>query len=147
MSLKSKVQVVVAALDAKTGIYKILLLLTNENRGSFWQNVTGSVEKNESFEAAALRETQEETGLILEDIMDIVDLKIHHQFVDARGKKCLEHCFLIIADRQWKVKIDPHEHQDFHWCEMGKLDSRSVKHESNWTTLTKAMELIKRYVA
>ena len=147
MSIKKKVQVVIASLDKSSGTYKILLLMTNEKRGSFWQNVTGSVEKDESDEAAALREVIEETGLKLEYVVDLIDLKIIHQFTDSRNKKCEEYSFLLITDHQWKIKIDPHEHQESHWCAMDKLTKDSVKYESNWKTLQKAISLIKRYVA
>ena len=41
---------------------RYLLFQVNEKRGGFWQNITGSVEKNESFYEAALREINEETG-------------------------------------------------------------------------------------
>lgn len=39
-----KVQVVIAAISHKNQ-FDILLLETNQKRGEFWQNVTGSVEK------------------------------------------------------------------------------------------------------
>ena len=146
MSMKKKVQVVIAGLDKSSGTYKILLLMTNEKRGSFWQNVTGSVEKNESEEAAALREVMEETGLKLEDVVDLIDLKLIHHFTDSRDKKCQEYSFLLITDKQWKIKIDPHEHQESHWCEIDKLSIHSVKYDTNWETLQKAIKLIKRYV-
>jgi 8-oxo-dGTP pyrophosphatase MutT (NUDIX family) len=73
---KRKVQVVVfwAIPDKKSGGEKIriLMLKTNSNRGEFWQNVTGSVNKGETFEQAAGRELEEETGFQIDnDLMDL----------------------------------------------------------------------------
>jgi 8-oxo-dGTP pyrophosphatase MutT (NUDIX family) len=140
---KRKVQVVIAALDP-SGVYKILLLMTNEKRGSFWQNVTGSVDEGETFEAAALRETIEETGLDIEDMVDMINLGLVHQFKDQKNRMVVEQTFLLVADKIWKVKIDSHEHQESHWCEMNKLSENSVKFPSNWESLQKAMQVIKR---
>jgi hypothetical protein len=53
MSNKEKVQVVVLAQLGQT--LEALLLKTNEQRGLFWQNITGSVERGESFSKAAER--------------------------------------------------------------------------------------------
>ena len=142
-----KVQVVIAALDPEIGIYKILLLMTNEKRGSFWQNVTGSVEENETFEEAALREAIEETGLNIEHIVDLVDLGHTLEFTDQRKRKVTEKSFLLLCDQIWKIKIDPHEHQESHWCELGKLHPESVKWSGNWDAIKTSINLIKRQVA
>ncbi|MBK7858737.1 MAG: lipoyl(octanoyl) transferase LipB [Archangiaceae bacterium] len=45
---------------------KTLTLLRTPQDGGFWQVVTGTLEKGESPEAAALREAREETGLTIE---------------------------------------------------------------------------------
>jgi dATP pyrophosphohydrolase len=49
---------------------RILLLERRSPRG-FWQSVTGSLEDNESPDAAAIRELDEETGLSADGLADL----------------------------------------------------------------------------
>ena len=60
---KRKVQVVIFREDNED-VLEFLLLKTNERRGLFWQNVTGSVDNGESYNDAAFREVAEETRTI-----------------------------------------------------------------------------------
>ena len=58
---------------------QFLLFKVNESRGGFWQNITGSVEKGESFKEAAIREIHEETGLEYTPFK-LIDLMIENRF-------------------------------------------------------------------
>src|SRR5690606_33811393 len=91
-----KAQVVVAAVDKASQTQEFLLLQTNERRGSFWQNITGKVEENETYEEGALREAMEETGLLLEGIQEILSLGLCYEFTDQYKRKVVEETFLII---------------------------------------------------
>lgn len=133
-----KAQVVLAAIDSRSQDFKLLLLQTNERRGKFWQNVTGKVEGDETFEEGALREAIEETQLNVESIVDMVDLGLVYEFTDTRGRKCREKCFLIVLDKVWDIKIDPKEHQDFKWISPDEIKSGIVEYASNFETLEKA---------
>ncbi len=137
-----KVQVVIAAVSQKN-IFDILLLETNEKRGSFWQNVTGSVEKNETFEEAALREAIEETGLELESIVEMLDLDLEFSFKDRWNRKVHEECFLFVLDQTWDVKIDPKEHQKYKWVGYETLNEDSVKFPSNFEAIEKSIKLLR----
>lgn len=139
-----KVQVAIAAIDREEQEWFLLILKTNQKRGEFWQNVTGSVEDNETFEEAALREAQEETGLEIEFIQDMVDLKKVFFFKDNRARQVEEHSFLIIADIVWPPKLDPHEHDDFRWVPLKGIKEDSVKYEGNYEVLELAIQLLKR---
>lgn len=146
MSYKTKkAQVVIAALDAKNKTFNFLLLQTNERRGQFWQNVTGKVEKEESYEDGALREAIEETALPVELIVDMIDLGITHDFIDQRKRDVHEKAFLLILDSQWEIKLDPHEHQDFKWVNIENLKSGLVKFSGNYEALTKAASLLRHW--
>jgi 8-oxo-dGTP pyrophosphatase MutT (NUDIX family) len=146
MSKKTKkAQIVLAVIDSSSHDFYFLLLQTNERRGSFWQNVTGKVEENETIEEGGLREAIEETQLNIEDIVDIVNLGLIYEFVDQRKRKVHEECFLIILDKKWDVKIDPHEHQDFRWVPMAKINRESVKHLSNYETLEKSSQILRHW--
>lgn len=140
-----KAQVVLAAIDEVSQNFKFLLLQTNQRRGNFWQNVTGKVEKEETFEEGGLREAIEETRLELESIVDLVDLGLEFKFNDQHGRKVQEKCFLIILDKTWPVKIDPKEHENFKWVSPEDISEGIVKYQSNLETLQKAKLILKHW--
>jgi 8-oxo-dGTP pyrophosphatase MutT (NUDIX family) len=144
-SKRKKAQVVVAAVDEASHSFSFLLLQTNEKRGSFWQNVTGKLDGNETYEEGGLREAIEETGMKIESIIDIVDLGLTYNFTDLRGNKVHEKSFLIILDKKWDIKIDPHEHQSHKWIGLDEVDGDSVKFSSNFETLQKAQHILKHW--
>jgi 8-oxo-dGTP pyrophosphatase MutT (NUDIX family) len=146
MSNKTKkAQVVLAAIDQPGQSFHFLLLQTNERRGSFWQNVTGKLEDNETFEEGGLREAIEETQLNIEHIVDIIGLGLKYEFTDQRSRKVHEESFLIILDKKWDVKIDPSEHKNFKWVSISDINSESVKFESNLECLMKAQNLLRHW--
>ena len=138
-----KVQVVIAAVS-QANQFDLLLLKTNEKRGEFWQNVTGSVEKKETFEEAALREAMEETDLKIESIVEMLDLEQSFSFVDRWERKVEEECFLFVLDKSWNVKIDPKEHQNYKWVAYDKIHKDSVKYPSNFETIEKSIKLLRQ---
>jgi 8-oxo-dGTP pyrophosphatase MutT (NUDIX family) len=142
---RKKAQVVIAVIDEAGQSFTFLLLQTNEKRGSFWQNVTGKLDGNETYEEGGLREAIEETNLNIENIIDIVDLGLSYDFTDLRGRKVHEKCFLIILDKKWDIKIDPHEHQSFKWIGLDEINSESVKFSSNLETLQKSQHILKHW--
>jgi 8-oxo-dGTP pyrophosphatase MutT (NUDIX family) len=140
-----KAQVVLAAIDESSQSFQILLLQTNEKRGFFWQNVTGKIDDGETFEEGGLREAIEETQLNIEAIIDIVDLGLSYNFTDSRGRKVQEKSFLIILDKKWDVKIDPHEHACHQWVSLHQIDENSVKYSSNFETLQKSLSILRHW--
>lgn len=146
MSKKTKkAQVVIAAIDSVSQSFSLLLMQTNQKRGEFWQNVTGKVEDEETFEEGGLREAMEETGLTLESIIDLLELGLTFDFVDQRSRHVHEKTFLLILDKKWDVKIDPKEHQGYRWISLDELSEDSVKYPSNFETLLKAKHLLKHW--
>lgn len=140
-----KAQVILAAIDKTSQNIKFLLLQTNERRGKFWQNVTGKIEDNETFEEGGLREAMEETGLNIESIVDIVDLGLTYEFTDTHHRKCHEKSFLIILDELWDVKLDPKEHLGFKWITQEEVEEGIVKFRSNLETLEKAKLILRHW--
>lgn len=140
-----KAQVVVSLHDQDRQTFSFLLLKTTERRGEYWQNVTGKVEENETFEEAALREAMEETGLQVESIVDIRDLGISHQFTDQYQRKVNEKSFLIILDRPWEIKLDPSEHCEYRWLPLPELSPEVVKFEGNYEALQKSAQLLQHW--
>jgi 8-oxo-dGTP pyrophosphatase MutT (NUDIX family) len=140
-----KAQVLIAAIDNTSHSFKFLLLQTNEQRGKFWQNVTGKIEGDETFEEGGLREAIEETQLNIETIVDIVDLGLSYDFTDQRGRKVHEKSFLIICDKMWDIIIDPKEHQSFKWIHQEEIEEGIVKFRSNLETLEKAKLILRNW--
>ena len=94
---------------------QILLLKTRPGRGEFWQPVTGGVEDGESFEDAALREVEEETGLALSPDKLI---KLSSFEFEGQWGKAVEQGFAIEVPARLvgkKVLLDPKEHTEFQW--------------------------------
>src|ERR1700753_2529327 len=76
----------------------VLLSLLNRgpNRGK-WTLVGGGVEHGESPKDAVIREVQEESGIILEEIPPVWDVFSHHySFEEANGEKKNMHFIGIV---------------------------------------------------
>ena len=137
--IKRKVQSILVFCDANKQ-NQFLLLRTNNRRGNFWQNVTGGVDEGESFKDAALREAMEETAIDKENIADLRSIEFTFNFHDQWGNDVHEEVFLIRCKSKFDVIIDPSEHEEFKWVKESELNRDSVKFESNWKALQKAME-------
>ena len=133
---KSKVQVWIYYREPEDGQYEFLTLLTRPERGGFWQPVTGSVEKGETLEAAALREAQEETGLDCVEPPRKVEGPAGKFKFQSRGKTIEEHGFFLSVKLKKKqtlpppVELDPKEHVGFAWVDASEA-LRRVGHLSN----------------
>ena len=137
--LKRKSQVVILAQSPKG--MKILLLRTNKKRGNFWQNVTGSADKKESFTMAALREAHEETGLDFDSILHLAHLPIAFEFSDRWGKRVYEATFVIVLKKQFKPKLDKKEHDKFQWKDCKLVTQKNYGFITNYETFKEAMKL------
>lgn len=102
---------------------QVLLLKVVEDRGSGWHPVTANLDKGESFEDCALREIQEETGIVSSQ-GDLFSLKYSFQY-EGRWGKCEEHGFgFELRERPLKIRIDPKEHVDYAWVSMEEAIKR-----------------------
>lgn len=134
---KNKVQVVITTTNQE-----ILLLQMNERRGSYWQNVTGGVEKNEEFYHAAVREVQEETNLAAENIKSLNPLSLEFSFVDQYQNQVLEKCFHLETFEKWEVQLDPNEHIHFKWIPIHQVTAKDVHYESNYKAIIETRNII-----
>lgn len=120
---------------AQDKIKHFLLLRMNKKRNGFWQNVTGSVEENESFQDGAIREAIEETNLSSDNIKEVVNLGLKFTFLDQWGRNIEEEVFSIEAKSEWTIKLDPSEHQSYKWVQEKEIERSSVHFESNYKAL------------
>ncbi len=118
-----------------------LLLKMNERRQFLWQNVTGSVEKDESFQEGALREAIEETALQNSNINNITPLQLIFEFQDQWEKEVVEEVFAIEVEKKWEVILDPSEHCDFKWVSENEMNRESVHFSSNFLAIESARRI------
>lgn len=92
--------------------------------GGFWQAVTGSLEGGETHAQAALREVNEETGILVRE-EDLVPLGLTNTFEIAPGWRSRyapgvtvneEVCFALRVDKL-DVRVDPVEHDEYAWVD------------------------------
>ena len=132
------VQVVIFAEGA--GAREYLLLRRVAGHGGFWQSVTGSLEEGETHAQAAVREVQEETGILCRED-ELIDLGLINTFEIA--EKWLpkyapgvthneEVCFALRVEKR-EVRIDPSEHDASIW-----VDYRSALEMLFWESNKRA---------
>ncbi len=130
---KRKAQVSVFYCDDKSNKY-FLLLKTNKRRGEFWQNITGSVEEEETFLEGAQRELLEETSI---KSLDLKDMNMDFNFKDQWGYDCIEKSYCVQLQNKCDIIIDPAEHIEYKWFNFKDIDEDLIKFKSNY-------DLIKR---
>jgi len=135
MTQNKKVQVVVLRDTGQSP--DLLLLQTRSKRGGFWQNVTGSVEDGESFDQAARRELEEETGL---KPINLFPLNLEFHFQDRFDRQIHEKVFAAIVRSDSHVTISD-EHQVFLWKEIKTISEKNFKYPSNYQAFEEAIEL------
>lgn len=103
-----------------------VLLIERADAPGFWQSVTGSKDtEDESFEATAVREVMEETGLdaraaghvlsdwALENVYEIYPQWLHRYAPGITHNT--EHLFGLCVPEARPVRLSPHEHRDQIW--------------------------------
>jgi 8-oxo-dGTP pyrophosphatase MutT (NUDIX family) len=146
MRKKRKVQVVII-----NGEKEVLLLKTNEKRGRFWQNITGSVEEGEDFITGAKREFREETGLDSEKYcLQFIDTDYSFSFTANTGRYqgqdllVEERVFVaLLKEPRPKIILDPMEHEGMEWKKIEDLNEGSYKFSSSFIAFTEAIKSIK----
>lgn len=120
--MREPVQVLVYPFRIINKQTQYLLLKRVKSRGEFWQGVTGAINKEETLQAAALRELYEETGLCCAGLMDIgcnyliqLDEKWKYLYADDVNN-IEEHVFAAYLEGEKDPVIDPREHNDWRWC-------------------------------
>lgn len=103
-----------------------------------FQNITGSVEENESFDEAAARELNEEIGVNAK----LIDINHSFQFKDRFGFEVLEKVFLCELDKIPEIKLS-HEHQAFKWIPINKVTPNDFVFPTNFEAFKKALEFKK----
>jgi len=101
-----------------------VLLLKRRAPFPFWQSVTGSLEINETYSEAALRELKEETGLTNEGVL--IDSNLYRRYkIDERWKDKYPKNIFYNTEYEFLYKVKQRvnitkstEHTDWCWVDI-----------------------------
>lgn len=130
-----KVQIV--ALRKNKNSYNLLLLQTKSDRGEYWQNITGSLEGDESFEEGALRELKEETGLS----GSLHKLSLEYEFHDRWNRDVEEKVYFSLVE-DGDVVLCEQEHQNYKWLAIDEVTRDDFGHTSNYEAFFEAVKCL-----
>ncbi len=131
--IKQKVQVVTIAEG------QLLLLEFAKERGMSegFQNITGSVEYDESYAEGAQRELLEEIGIVGK----LVDLHHAFYFNDRWGFSVEEKVFLFNPDKIPSIRLSS-EHQSYKWIPINEVKISDFLFPTNFEAFQKALKAI-----
>ncbi|MFX1376414.1 MAG: NUDIX pyrophosphatase [Promethearchaeota archaeon] len=120
--------------------FKILILKRTEERGGFWQPISGGIEEGESTYDTIKREVFEETGF--QDIEKVYDLDYNFTFKAPKSRKWMRDiCFGVEIDSIFDVKLSE-EHEEYMWCNENQAKEILIwKH--NLIALDKLLQIIR----
>jgi 8-oxo-dGTP pyrophosphatase MutT (NUDIX family) len=129
---KQKVQVVTISEN------EVLLLQFAKFHDEGFQNITGSVEYDESFVEAARREMLEEIGVA----DNVTDIHMTFHFHNRWGDDVEEKVFLYNPQKKPSIVISE-EHQSYKWIAVSQVQKEDFKFPTNYEAFLKAMEFVK----
>lgn len=134
--IKTNNQVEVILFKKKDDTTLFLVLKRNPQKGGFWQPITGNVKPHESFEQAALREMEEETGI--KEYLEFVDSGYSFDFFDDNRNQH-EKVFGVYILGTAEIVLSS-EHTEFQWVNKKDALSRYLKYPGNKEGLKKLCE-------
>lgn len=115
-----------------------LVLKRTEDRGGFWQPVTGGVERGEEFKATAIREMTEETGI--DSYLKILEEVHYFEFETNGGYGWQKEYVFGVEVHEHTESVISDEHSEQKWCFLDEaLDL--LKYETNKVGFRKISEL------
>ena len=122
--MRIPIQVLIYPVRKVAKDWEYLMLKRVNNRGGFWQGVTGAPEDEETLFEGASRELFEETGfklksvkLIKTDMSYIIPMEDRWRDIYPEGTKEIpEYLFIAKINESRPPKIDPIEHNEWKWC-------------------------------
>ena len=115
---------------------KYFLAKRTEQKGGFWQPISGGLVNGETLRESAIREVREETGL---KVLNLTRCDYIYQFQDEKGFWLTE--YLFIGEVLSKDVHLSEEHEQYRWVSLD-LGLELLKYENNKEALKKAHESI-----
>ena len=115
-----------------------LMLKRNEQKGGFWQPITGGVEDGESLAQAVNRELREETGIT--NYLRIINDVYYFEFDTIECGVLKEYVFGVQIATDMDAKLSP-EHIEIKWCTLEE-SLALLKYENNKTGFKKLISLL-----
>lgn len=141
MSAKDRVsQINCIVFKKEDGEYKFLVLKRREDRGDFWQSVTGGVEEGENQIAALKRELKEETGI--GEYQKIINLKYSFSFSLPHLGELVENVYAVEVSPETEIFLSP-EHIEYRWVFFEEALSL-LKYEANKEGFRKIWKILGR---
>lgn len=139
IALKKKVQIVVMAENSL-----LLFEFNNQIPNNYvgFQNITGSVEAEESFAEAAARELYEESGIN----SYIIDINKEFTFFDRWKRNCQEKVYLCYLDKKPIVTLSE-EHLFYKWVPISDVRISDYTFPTNFEAFLSAKEHLKEHLS
>lgn len=115
------------------------MLKRNQEKGGFWQPITGGVEDGESLAQAVNRELWEETGI--SKYVRVINDVYYFEFNTTEYGKLKEYVFGIEVAPDIEAKISS-EHTEMKWCTLEE-SLALLKYEDNKSALKKLNSLLR----
>lgn len=107
--------------------HRILLVQrsASDSMPNRWEIPGGAVDPGETILAGAVREVLEESGLVVKEIVDLVEQLEHddwetveggYLFRTRRQARIVKYTFMVEVEDVNALKLDPNEHQDCVWA-------------------------------
>lgn len=118
------------------------LLLQTSYGSHHWTPPKGHVEKGETDETTAFRETEEEAGITSQSLNVIKDFKIELEYEVNGVLKKVIYWLAELTDKECKVTLSD-EHQGYEWATLAKA-CELVRYEDTQNALTTAQSFIQK---
>ena len=126
-----------------------VLIMERADKAGFWQSVTGSLEHGETPMQTAIREVQEETGLVATQydfqdwqVSNVYEIYPHWRHRYAPGViENTEHLFGLELPSQLPIKLAPAEHLRYEWVDWRE----AAKRVFSWTNVDALKRLGERH--
>lgn len=120
--------------------YKFLVLKRREDRGGFWQSVTGGVKIGENEISALKRELKEETGI--GEYGKIINLKYSFSFCLPHLGELTENVYAVEVKPDIEIILSP-EHTEYRWLDFEEALGL-LKYETNKEGFRKIWKMLNR---
>ena len=125
METKHDISYGVVSLLKKDDTWQVLVVHQISYRGDdFWIFPKGHAEENETPQAAALRELEEETGVAEVVLESTTPVSISYSFIHegVRIEKTVEYFIGICASQKTHIS-QPHEIKELRWCSFAEAET------------------------